>query len=107
MIAAFTSIFAGSHVFSDPNVPMQDQGMSTKGGIFIQDDVWIGTHAAILDGVTIGSGSIVAAGAVVTCDVPPGVIVAGVPAKVIKTRTDRRFLHGQPPVQGFTRAAAA
>ena len=52
--------------------------------IYIEDDVWIGTRATILKGVTIGKGSIVAAGAVVTNDVPQNSIVAGVPAKVIK-----------------------
>ena len=48
-------------------------------------NVWIGSHATILSGVTIGDGAIVAAGAVVTKDVPPGCVVAGVPAKVIKS----------------------
>lgn len=52
----------------------------------IEDYVWIGTRAMILPGVTIGKGAVVAAGAVVTKDVAPFAIVAGVPAKVIKTR---------------------
>ena len=50
----------------------------------IGDNVWIGAHATILAGVTIGDNSVVAAGAVVTKDVPANVVVAGVPAKVIK-----------------------
>lgn len=54
--------------------------------IVICDDVWIGANATILKGVEIGQGSIVAAGAVVTKDVPPYCIVGGVPAKVIKER---------------------
>lgn len=54
--------------------------------IFIGDDVWIGTNAMILDGVTIGNHAVVAAGSVVTKDVPDFAIVAGVPAKVIKFR---------------------
>jgi serine acetyltransferase len=86
MIAAFTSIFAGMHNFNSTEIPMHDQGMMSKGGIRIEDDVWIGTHAVILDGVTIGTGSIVAAGAVVTKDIPPFSIVAGVPARIIKSR---------------------
>lgn len=53
--------------------------------IVIGSDVWIGSHATILPGVTIGDGAIVAAGAVVTKDVPPRTVVAGVPARVIKT----------------------
>lgn len=52
--------------------------------IFVGDNVWIGANATILAGVTIGDGAIVAAGAVVTKNVPPNVIVGGVPAKIIK-----------------------
>ena len=51
----------------------------------IGNDVWIGAHATILSGVTIGNGAVVAAGAVVTKDVPENTVVAGVPAKVIKS----------------------
>ena len=53
--------------------------------IHIRQDVWIGSNATILPGVTIGRGVIVAAGAVVTHDVPPNTIVAGVPAAVLRT----------------------
>ena len=49
-----------------------------------EDDVWVGANAVILPGVTIGEHCVVAAGAVVTKDVPPHSLVAGVPAKVIK-----------------------
>lgn len=52
--------------------------------VIIEDDVWIATRATILKGVTVGKGSVVAAGAVVTRNVPPHVVVAGVPARVIK-----------------------
>lgn len=61
---------------------------TSKGGIVVGDDVWIGARATILDGVTIGQGAVVAAGAVVTKDVPPYSIVGGVPARVIKSRFD-------------------
>jgi maltose O-acetyltransferase len=54
----------------------------------IGDDVWIGGHATILPGVTIGDGAVVAAGAVVTKDVPPYTVVAGVPARVVKKIED-------------------
>lgn len=54
--------------------------------IIIGNDVWVGRNTMILDGVTIGDGAIVAAGAVVTKDVPPYAIVGGVPAKVLKYR---------------------
>lgn len=52
--------------------------------VYIEDNVWIGTRTTILKGVRIGKGSVVAAGSVVTKDVPPNSIVAGIPARVIK-----------------------
>lgn len=58
----------------------------SKGDIVIDDDVWIGYRATIMSGVHIGQGAVVAAGAMVTRDVPPYSIVGGVPAKVIKYR---------------------
>lgn len=59
-----------------------------KGKIIVEDDVWIGYRSTILSGVTLGKGCVVAAGAVVTNDVPPYAIVGGVPAKIIKYRFD-------------------
>jgi len=61
------------------------EGIS-KGDIIIDDDVWIGCGSIILSGVHIGQGSVVAAGSVVTKDIPPYAIVGGVPARVIKYR---------------------
>lgn len=61
------------------------RGGMTAAPIVVGKDVWIGAHATILKGVTIGDGAIVAAGAVVTRDVPPNTIAAGVPARVVKT----------------------
>lgn len=58
----------------------------SKGNIEIKDDVWIGARATILSGVTIGQGAVVASGSIVTHDVPPYSVVAGIPAKVIKKR---------------------
>ena len=58
----------------------------SKGGISVGDDVWIGTNAIILDGVSIGRGAVVAAGAVVVKDVPDYAIVGGCPAKVLRMR---------------------
>ena len=59
--------------------------MSTE-GIFIENNVWLGTHCVILDGVRVGKGSVIAAGAVVNKNVGPNSIVGGVPAKLIGTR---------------------
>lgn len=61
----------------------------TKGPIMVEDDVWIGFNSLILSGVTIHKGAIVAAGSVVTKDIPPYAIVGGNPAKVIKFRFDK------------------
>ena len=64
---------------------MKEQGV-TRQFVVIEDDCWIASHSVILAGVTVGRGSIVAAGSVVTTDVPPYSIVAGVPARVIRPR---------------------
>jgi galactoside O-acetyltransferase len=73
-------------------------GLQFSAPIVIEDDVWIGAHATVLPGVTIGRGSVVAAGAVVHADVPPWVVVGGVPAKVLRTITeaDREFVYRAP-----------
>jgi len=63
-------IVAVNHVYSDPNRPIREQGI-TAAGIVIEDDVWLGAGAKILDGVTIGRGSVIGAGAVVVNDIPP------------------------------------
>ena len=57
--------------------------------VIVEDDVVIGANAVVLEGVRIGKGSVVAAGAVVTEDVPPGVVVAGTPARVIKEKDEK------------------
>ena len=67
------------------------EGVS-KGDIIVDDDVWIGYGATIMSGVHIGQGAVVAAGAVVTKDVPPYAIVGGVPAKVIKYRFEPEMI---------------
>ena len=56
----------------------------SKGPIILEDDVWIGENCIILSGVKIGQGAVIAAGAIVTNDIPPYAIAGGVPAKVIK-----------------------
>ncbi len=56
--------------------------------VIIEDDVLIGANAVILEGVRVGKGAIVAAGAIVTQDVPAGAVVAGTPAKVIKQASE-------------------
>ncbi len=60
----------------------------SKGDIILDDDVWVGANVTIMSGVHVGQGAIIAAGAVVTSDVPPYAIVGGVPSKVIRYRFD-------------------
>ncbi|GAB4376974.1 MAG: hypothetical protein Kow00121_25190 [Elainellaceae cyanobacterium] len=85
MIAAHSSMYANNHIFDDPDIPINQQGVTCK-GITIEDDCWLGTGVRVLDGVTIGKGSIVGAGAVVTKSIPPYSVAVGVPARVISSR---------------------
>ena len=64
----------------------------SKGKIVLDDDVWIGENALILSGVHVAQGAVIAAGAVVTSDVPPYAIVGGIPAKVIRYRFDQELI---------------
>ena len=66
-------------------VPIKSQGV-TRRSITIEDDCWLGAGSTVLAGVTIGHDSVVAAGAVVTRDVPPYSVVGGVPARVLRSR---------------------
>lgn len=85
MVGPRVSFFAENHVFASTEVSMKSQGVET-GTITIGDDCWIASNSVVLSNVTIGEGSVVASGSVVTKDVPPYSIVAGIPAKVIKSR---------------------
>jgi acetyltransferase-like isoleucine patch superfamily enzyme len=79
-----TVVFSSNHQYQ-PGVPFYRQPWIEK-GVTIGRDVWVGAGCIILPGVTIGDGAVVAAGSVVTRDIPPGAVVAGVPARVIKSR---------------------
>jgi acetyltransferase-like isoleucine patch superfamily enzyme len=81
-------VVTNDHVADDPAATIRSQGLRAA-PIVIERDVWIGGHAVVLAGVTIGEGAIVAAGAVVTRDVDPFDIVAGVPAAVVSHRGTR------------------
>jgi acetyltransferase-like isoleucine patch superfamily enzyme len=76
-----------NHVSADSSRPIKEQG-SHRIGVTIENDCWIGAHVTILDGVRICHGSIIAAGAVVTKDVSAHSIMAGVPAKLIRSRLE-------------------
>ncbi len=79
------NVFSENHNYDDPSVPIKYQGV-TKDTTIIGNDVWIGSNVSIMSGVKIGDGCVIAAGAVVTKDIDPYSIVAGVPAKIIKKR---------------------
>ena len=82
-LAQGITVTALNHNFSEPGQRIDEQGITTS-PVVIADDVWIGANAVILPGVSIGRHAVVAAGAVVTKDVPAGTLVAGVPARIVK-----------------------
>jgi acetyltransferase-like isoleucine patch superfamily enzyme len=81
MLAGFCYILDVDHEFADPETTIADQGLRIK-PVTIGNDVWVGAGSIILRGVTIGDGAVVAANSVITHDVPPYAVVAGMPAKV-------------------------
>ena len=85
LMASGVRIVASSHTFDRLDVPIRCQPQSGK-GIVIGNDVWIGFNVVILDGVHIGHGAVIGAGAVVTRDIPDYAIAAGVPARVLRSR---------------------
>lgn len=85
LIANDVQLICGSHIFSDPKVPIRQQGADER-PIVVGDDVWIAASAIVLGGVTVGDGAVVGAGAVVTKDIPPYSIAMGVPAQVVGQR---------------------
>ena len=79
------TIVSENHIYKDPDTLIRDQGLD-RAKVKIENDVWIGCNVTILSGVTIGRGSVIAAGAVVTRSVSPYCVVAGVPARKIADR---------------------
>jgi acetyltransferase-like isoleucine patch superfamily enzyme len=73
------------HIFSSIDTPIRQQGHKCQ-NILLEDDIWLGSNVIILGGVTIGKGSVIGAGSVVTKNIPEYSIAVGVPAKVIKSR---------------------
>lgn len=98
MIAAVEEVKIGDHVmfanhcfvgdsdhrYDDPEMPITWQGFVAKGPVTIGDNCWFGAGSVVTGGVTIGDRCVVGANSVVTGDLPPGVIAAGAPAKVIR-----------------------
>lgn len=86
LLAARCYIGGTQHRFNRRDLPIDRQPVDDRGGIYIDDDVWIGAYAIVVDGVTIGKGSVIGAGSVVTKDIPPYTVAAGVPAEMIRKR---------------------
>ena len=89
LISSGCGIYGNNHIFNDPEILIREQGFTNK-GITIEDDCWLGTGVKVLDGVTIGKGSIIGASAVVTKDIPPYSIAVGIPARVIAKRDGKK-----------------
>lgn len=79
-VAPEVSFCAAGHDYTELTLP------DTAGSIIVGDYAWIGARSVILQGVTIGEGAVIAAGSVVTTEVPPYTVAAGVPARIIKKR---------------------
>lgn len=88
-------IISNEHEFEDRTRPINRQGMRPNAPVEIGDDVWIAAGVTILPGVRVGRGAVLAAGTVVTRDVPKYAIVGGAPAKVLRYRGD----HAQHPLE--------
>ncbi len=86
-IATGATLYAFDHGLA-PDRPLREQPVTSR-GIVLGADVWVGANAGVTDGVRIGDHAVVAMGAVVTRDVPPWAIVAGVPARIIGDRRER------------------
>ncbi len=98
LISSHCGIYGNNHIFEDPNVLIREQGFTNK-GITIEDDCWLGTGVKVLDGVTIGKGSVVGASAVVTKDIPPYSVAVGIPARVIAQRSKQEPINPKKLIQ--------
>lgn len=102
LVAAFCYLTAGGHhAYEDPDTPIIRQGLVSKGGIEVGDDVWLGSHTAVLDGVRIGAGAVVGAHSLVNKSLPERAVAWGQPARQRRTRGE------EPPAPAATPSAAA
>ncbi|SLN63141.1 acyltransferase [Oceanibacterium hippocampi] len=87
LIAANCTFAPTNHAFDDPDRFIFEQGFQpSRGGIVLEDDVWIGANSVLLDGVRIGRGAVIGAGAVVRGEVPAFAIAVGAPLRIIGRR---------------------
>lgn len=85
LLAAYTYVIGGDHDFSDPSKSILEQGRKSD-GVRIGAGAWLGAGAKVLDGVSVGDNAIIGAGAVVTSSVPASSVAVGIPARVVSTR---------------------
>lgn len=85
IVGQYFSCHPENHNYDDPQILIREQGVTRK-GIVIGKNCWIGSKVTVLDGVTIGDNCVIAAGAVVNRNMPANSVIAGVPARVIKSR---------------------
>jgi acetyltransferase-like isoleucine patch superfamily enzyme len=85
LVAAYTYLVGGDHLIDRVDVPILHQGRTAR-GIDVAENVWLGSHVVVTDGVRIGRDAVIGAGAVVIGDVPEFHIAAGVPARIVRDR---------------------
>jgi acetyltransferase-like isoleucine patch superfamily enzyme len=85
MLAPNCALYSYDHSLA-PDKPIRLQPLTTKGGIVISDEAWLGFGTIVLNGVTIGKGAAIGAGSVVISDIPDNAIAVGNPARVVKMR---------------------
>lgn len=96
-IAANCTFAPVNHEYNDPEKPIVEQKfMPSRGGILVEDDVWIGANVVLLDGTILRRGCVVGAGAVVRSEIPANAVCAGVPAKVIARRGEHAAMLPTP-----------
>lgn len=86
MMGPWVLVYTQNHRLDRTDIPMRQQGMSETRPVTIEDDVWIGARVILLPGVTVGKGSVIGAGAVVSRDIPPYSVAVGNPCRVVRTR---------------------
>ena len=87
MLANGCLVTDANHRFDDPDRPVPWQGFTSKGPTRIGDNVWCGVNVVVTSGVTVGERCVIGANSVVTSDIPPFSVAAGVPARVLRSIT--------------------
>ena len=96
LLGPYTSMFATSHNFDDPDTAPLDQGWTSK-GIKVGANCWLGARVSVLDGVAIGANTVVGTASVVTADLPEKAVAVGAPARVVKERGGKNPPEGGAP----------